>query len=200
MIKKVFFLFVLISTISFSQEKKLDSIKQLLETYKKEDTTRVSMLIDLTKYYHSRDFNDGLPLAQEALALAKKIGYKRGEGYSLNSLSTFYVIKGELDKGIAYALQAKKILEEIKDTDNLIFTHNLLARIYTKNQQPEKALELHIQELPLQLLVLGLFIIPKAIIKKQLKLQVTSFLFIKNTIKNLMLLIHRHYFLKVILV
>ena len=116
MIKKVFFLFVLISTISFSQEKKLDSIKQLLETYKKEDTTRVSMLIDLTKYYHSRDFNDGLPLAQEALALAKKIGYKRGEGYSLNSLSTFYVIKGELDKGIAYALQAKKILEEIKDT------------------------------------------------------------------------------------
>ena len=145
MIKKVFFLFVLISTISFSQEKKLDSIKQLLETYKKEDTTRVSMLIDLTKYYHSRDFNDGLPLAQEALALAKKIGYKRGEGYSLNSLSTFYVIKGELDKGIAYALQAKKILEEIKDTDNLIFTHNLLARIYTKNQQPEKALELHIE-------------------------------------------------------
>ena len=142
-------LFLLCGLTMWSQEKELDSIREVLKTYKVQDSNRVSMLIDLTKYHHTRVIDSALPLIEEAIEVSKKINYKKGEGYSLNALSTFNILKGNFDKATEAAMEARAILTEINDTDNLIFNNNLLARIYAKGGELDKALELNLENIKL---------------------------------------------------
>ncbi|MEQ6121349.1 tetratricopeptide repeat protein [Reichenbachiella sp. MALMAid0571] len=143
------FFILCLNLFTYGQNQELDSIKTLVETYKKDDTIRVNLLIDFTKYYTSRDINQNLPLIEEAMQISEKIGYKRGSGISLNALSTYYTLKGELDKALENALQAKELLQTINDHNNLIVTNNNLARIYGANKKHNKALEIHLQNVEL---------------------------------------------------
>jgi len=138
-----------ISAASFAQEKTLDSIGNVLKNYQKRDTLRVSMLVDYTKYYQVRNVDSMLPLVQEAIAISEEIKFKKGSGYSRNSLASYYLLKGELEKALQAALEAKSILEEINDVHNLTFNNNLLARIYVQNGQPDKALAMHLDNIKL---------------------------------------------------
>lgn len=150
MFKKYILAIILLNCcILWSQEQKLDSIKEVLKTYKVQDTNRVSMLIDLTKYHNTRVIDSALPLIEEALEISKKIKYRKGEGYSLNALSTYNLLKGNYDKATKVAMEARSILKEINDTDNLIFNNNLLARIYAKGGEFDKALELNLENIEL---------------------------------------------------
>ena len=144
-----FILLVFFTTVSFAQEKQLDSIGKVLKEYKERDTTRVSLLIEYTKYYQVRSVDSMLPLVQEAIDISEEIMYKRGVGYSRNALTSYYILKGEIDKALQAALEAKEILESIHDIRNLTFNNNLLARIYVNNDQPEKALAMHLDNIRL---------------------------------------------------
>ena len=142
----IFFSYI---SISFSQEKKFDSIKQVLKENKIQDTTRVSLLIDLTGYHQTRTIDSSLVLIDEALEISRKINFKKGEGYSLNALSTYYILKGQPEKAIEIAMDARTILERINDHHNLIYNNNLLSRIYTQSGELDKALELHLENIKL---------------------------------------------------
>jgi len=107
------------------------------------------MLVDYTKYYQVRNVDSMLPLVQEAIAISEEINFKKGAGYSRNTLASYHLLKGELEKSLQVALQAKTILEEINDVSNLIFNNNLLARIYVQNGQPDKALAMHLDNIKL---------------------------------------------------
>ncbi len=131
------------------QENKLDSVGKALKMYNVRDTTRVSLLIDYTKYHQVRDIDSMLPLVKEALEISQEINYTSGLGYSYNALATYNLMKGDIDEALKAALKAKNILLEINDVDNLTFNNNLLARLYVRNQQPKKALEMHLATLEL---------------------------------------------------
>jgi tetratricopeptide (TPR) repeat protein len=130
-----------------AQETELDSIKTQVENYKTRDSLRVSLLIDLTKYYTTRDHTQSLPLINEAIEIAKDIGYVRGEGYALNALSTYYTLTGELDSALVMALQAEKILLEVDDQENLLITYSTMARIYSANGKQDKALNIRLKNI-----------------------------------------------------
>lgn len=145
----ILFLFCLCNS-SFSQEQKFDSIKQVLKEHKtQQDTTRVSLLIDLTGYHQTRSIDSSLILIDEALEISRKINFKKGEGYSLNALSTYYILKGKPEKAIESAMEAREIIESINDQHNLIYNNNLLSRIYTQSGELNKALELHLENIKL---------------------------------------------------
>ncbi len=131
------------------QDSELDSIKNLVETYQTRDSVRVHLLINLTKYYTSRDINESRLLIEEAMEISKEIGYVRGLGVSLSTLSTTYVLKGELDKGLKHALRSREILDSLGDQSNLILTNGILARIYSASGKNDKALEIHLNNVEL---------------------------------------------------
>jgi len=143
------FSILFLNSFIYGQNQELDSIKNLLETYKTEDTIRVNLLIDFTKYYTSRDINQNLPIIEEAIQISEKIGYMRGIGISHNALSTYYTVKGELDKALENALKAKEVLQGMNDNKSLIVTNNNLARIYGTYKKHDKALEIHLQNIEL---------------------------------------------------
>ncbi len=145
----ILMLCLLLPRVFYAQDAMLDSIKNLVDTYQQRDSNRVSLLIDLTKYYYTRDINKNLPLIEEALAISEEIGFERGKGYSLNALTTYHAVKGQYDTALVHALKAKAILEAIDDKENLIFTHSNLARIYSENKKFEKALEIHLENVEL---------------------------------------------------
>ena len=134
---------------SFAQDVELDSIKNLVENYKEEDSIRVNLLIQFTKYHTSRDLNENVPLIEEALSISKKINYQKGIGMSLNAYSTFYNLKGEIDSAISKALQAKSILETLGDEENLLVTNGNLARAYFNYKQYDEALSFYLENVEL---------------------------------------------------
>jgi tetratricopeptide (TPR) repeat protein len=140
-------LIIHLTVTSYSQNLELDSIKKIVEDYKNEDTTRVHLLLSLTKYYTSGDISKSIPIINEALQISRKLDYKRGVGASLNALSQHYIVKGDLDQGLTNALKAKTILSELKDNKNLLITNSNLARIYTVIKKYDEALEIHLQNI-----------------------------------------------------
>lgn len=140
---------LLLPHMFYAQEAELDSIKHQVETYTKRDSTRVKLLIDLTKYYSTRDINQNRLLIDEAIQISEEIGYEKGKGYSLNALTAYHTIKGQYDTALTHALRAKALLEGIGDKENLIFTHGNLARIYSENQKYDKALAIHLENIEL---------------------------------------------------
>src|SRR5690349_14468092 len=70
-----------------AQSNTIDSLKQLLKTETK-DTSRVLLLNQLSKLYLAGKPDTAMVLAQEGLALAKKVGFVGGEAISLNRIAS----------------------------------------------------------------------------------------------------------------
>lgn len=147
--KQLAIIIFFLSVTSIAQEKSLDSIGQALQKHQDRDTTRVSLLIDYTKYHQVRNVDSMLPLVKEAIAISDELGYKKGAGYSRNTLATYFLMKGEIENALTKALEANTILQKINDISNLTFNNNLLARIYSRDGQPEKALAMHLNNIQL---------------------------------------------------
>ena len=132
---------------SYSQDTKIDSLIKEINAYKSDDSIKVKMLVKLAKNYISIDLNKNLTTIEEALALAEKIKYTKGEGVCLNALSQHYIVKGDLDEGLTHALKAKSILSAINDNENLLVTNSNLARIYNVTSKYDKSIAIHLQNI-----------------------------------------------------
>lgn len=141
------FLAILLHFEVRGQDAELDSIKNLVETYMVEDSVRVRLLINLTKYYTSRDLNESLPLIEEAVQISEKINYQEGKGDALNAFGTYYILKGELDKALSKVLEAKSILEKLGSQKGQIQANNNLARIYGVGGKHGKALKINLENI-----------------------------------------------------
>ncbi len=131
----------------YTQEKELDSIKNLVKRYSKRDSVRVNLLNQLTKYYTLRDISRSEILIKEAIDISEELGFSEGLGNSYTSYSIFYTQTGNYDKGLEYALKAKKIQDTIKDKEGLLLTNNCIARIYIDLEKPEEAIKIQLENL-----------------------------------------------------
>src|SRR5689334_18720881 len=83
-------IYLLFTFPGFSQEPPaVDSIKKRIDTAS-QDTLKVNLLDDLCWEYLNYDPQKSIPYAQEAIKLAKKIGYEKGEGRLLNTLGVAF--------------------------------------------------------------------------------------------------------------
>src|SRR6476646_3552462 len=90
MLKSFFFflLFSIICSLETSAQKKLDSLLNKLNRYKKEDTIRLNLLNNIAGEYKTSTPSKGVETADTAIALAKKL-------YDKLRLAEAYRIKGE---------------------------------------------------------------------------------------------------------
>src|SRR6266511_3729445 len=83
--KRSFLLSLIIacSNLLFAQSRVADSLKNLLNAHPQEDTTRVNLLNNLIPETRRIDRSQSAPFVEEALRLAQKLNYAKGEGYAL---------------------------------------------------------------------------------------------------------------------
>jgi tetratricopeptide (TPR) repeat protein len=116
--KKLMTLFVAIHLLQnlpvAGQTSASDSLKQLLQT-ERQDTTRVNLLNQLAVQYYFNNPDTALVFGQQALALARKTGFSRGEAGSLNRIGNVFSYTGNFAKALELYLEALKTAEALKD-------------------------------------------------------------------------------------
>jgi len=131
---------LLFPTLTFSQEKVIDSLKNELLQHKKNDTTKVNLLNALSYSYSSFDSKESKEKAQEANSLAKKLNYKKGEARSFLRFSNIHRKKSELDEAEECAMKALKIYEEINNQAGINSSYISLGNVAYYNNDTDKAL------------------------------------------------------------
>ena len=110
--RKIISCLLLIAFVSDSSAQITDSLKQALAVAK-EDTTKVNILVLLS--YYDGSYVNGLKLSQEALALAKKIKYEKGEAESMHQLANQFRIINNYSLAMHYYIESLKIKERLDD-------------------------------------------------------------------------------------
>jgi tetratricopeptide (TPR) repeat protein len=137
--KKVFlFLIFSLSIVRISaQAPQVDSLKKLLASTR-EDTVKVMALVNLG--FYDQSFQHGLDLAQEGLALARKIKYEKGEAACLHQIANQYSSISNYPVAIHYYLTALKIRERINDKREIPDSYFCIGFIYQEQGDYKNAI------------------------------------------------------------
>src|SRR6187431_2529255 len=73
------------SNLLFAQNAILDSLKALINNHPQQDTARVNLMNTVALEIRRIDRKQMIPYAEEALQLAKKLNYDRGEGRAITN-------------------------------------------------------------------------------------------------------------------
>src|SRR5690349_1635595 len=109
---KYLFISLWFSTISevMAQKSVMDSLLLALNTAK-EDTNKVNLLYQLSEKCESQE--DILLYAEQSLALAQKLSYKKGIANAFNNIGYVYDNLGQIQKALEYYSSSLKLQEEL---------------------------------------------------------------------------------------
>lgn len=121
---------ILCAFVSFAQNKAIDSLRTVLKTAK-EDTMRVKALNDLSyEYSLEANYDAEMSFATEALDLAKKLSWKKGQAAALSNIGGAFDGKGIYAEALKYYFASLKIREEIGDKKGIAYSYNNIGTIY----------------------------------------------------------------------
>jgi two-component sensor histidine kinase len=103
------------------------------------DTLRVRALDERCWALNQTKPDSALAYGQQALALARRAGYHRGELFCLNDLGTAYFYIGDYPTALRYHLAALRLARRPADRQALGFAYNGLANIYIKKDELTEA-------------------------------------------------------------
>jgi tetratricopeptide (TPR) repeat protein len=143
--KKLFIIlnaaFLILHSFCFSQQSKIDSLKNLLKTDKK-DTNKVIHLNKLCREYELTGNNDSAKsYGTTALQLAEQIKYKRGIATAYKGIGNIYSKQSDYVKALEYYLKALNLAEEIGDKALQATTLGNISPVYNNQGDYQKALD-----------------------------------------------------------
>ncbi|MCC5943725.1 MAG: tetratricopeptide repeat protein [Bernardetiaceae bacterium] len=104
------------------------------------DIERVDILNEL-RYYHTRnEFNTALDYANQALVLAQKIQYIKGEAAAYDGLGAVYEHLGDYGRALSYKIESLKVYESNNNVKGIAQTHNNIGVFYYRREDFEKSL------------------------------------------------------------
>ena len=141
MLKPLLFALLLFFTIIRvnAQQNNTDSLKQELATAK-EDTNKVWLLVDLSSRYRWSYPDSGILYAQQALQLAQKLNFTRGE---IGAYGTFHEIfsgKGNYPKALEASLKELELSEKSGDSTYIVWAYAGIGAVYYYSNDYERAL------------------------------------------------------------
>jgi tetratricopeptide (TPR) repeat protein len=119
----------------------IDSLKLRLENHPQQDTVRVNLLNDLAIEYRRFDKPKVPPVVEEALTLARKIDYAKGEGFALLNSGNILYDNVDYLGSVKYYDEAKDIFEKINDKDGLGSVLRSRGRAYMREGKYPEALD-----------------------------------------------------------
>jgi two-component system, NtrC family, sensor kinase len=96
------------SSTVFAQDKKTDSLRQLLSTTK-EDTSRVLLMEEIATTFIYSIPDTALFIAQQGLQLSNKIDFKKGQLLCLRATGNVFQSTGNYPRALEAYLQALKM-------------------------------------------------------------------------------------------
>ncbi|EDM45242.1 possible sensor protein [unidentified eubacterium SCB49] len=139
MSKQFCFIFLLIATFSFGQDSNWDTLSPELATYKKQDTIRLQLLLDATRYYEVRNLKDSDTLFKEAEKIAAQLNIPKFNGRLLLTQSRYKLLEGIYNLATDKLLLAIPLLEESNDQYYLREAAIIQAEIDRENDNFLKA-------------------------------------------------------------
>jgi two-component system, sensor histidine kinase and response regulator len=123
------FLWGAISTLS-AQQTKPDSLIQQLQIATS-DTNKINLMNELAWEYMTSEPEKTKKYAEEALALAEKVNFKRGEILALNYLGDYCRRQAQYAQAITYTTQSLKIAMSEKDSLGIADAYRLLGIVHS---------------------------------------------------------------------
>ena len=122
-----------------SQNARIDSLKRVL-TKSRQDTSRVMTLTRLSTGYSYYSTDTSIKLAQQALRLARRLNFAKGESRALEAISLTMRVNGDFPQALGYALKALAIAQTRHEPAELAWRINMIGLIYFDMGEPQKAL------------------------------------------------------------
>ncbi|MBX2947261.1 MAG: tetratricopeptide repeat-containing sensor histidine kinase [Cyclobacteriaceae bacterium] len=124
-------LFILIlQTTTFGQQTIFDSLELKLKG-SSSDLERVDLLNELSNRYLAYQPQQSKPLAEEALAIAKTIGYKRGEAVALNRIGEYEFRQSNYARAVEFTTESLRLAEQLKDSSIMAMAYRVLGNTNT---------------------------------------------------------------------
>lgn len=134
-----FVAFLLIFSASYSQNKKMDSLRAIYDS--SHDTSKVQILCQFARFYTANNPDTGEVISMKALQLAKKLNYNYGQALSYNILGYSLTTTGKFDEAISNLLKGLDIYEKMANKKGIANTCNSLANAYLGLNNSKKAEE-----------------------------------------------------------
>lgn len=127
-------------TVAVAQDN-LDSLVTLLNSNTVTDTSRVKLLVNIANTVVWNDASESLAYADQALELARQLGWQKGIAGSLRQKGVGFYHLSDFLKAIDVFHEALTVSEGLPDKNLIPSIYNNIANIYAELKQYNKALE-----------------------------------------------------------
>jgi tetratricopeptide (TPR) repeat protein len=131
-------LFVIESLATFGQTRQIDSLKRAL-TIVTVDSNKAKILWKLSDAYLPFKPDTSITLAQQGLAISKKIKYAEGKFWCLNEVANALSQMGDYPKALKFFLDQLKLAESDKSVRNIAVANMNICIVYAQQGEYRKA-------------------------------------------------------------
>jgi len=115
--------------VASAQQTQIDSLKQLLNK-RIADTSRVNLMVELSRQYYLQKPDSGLIYASQALAISKTTGNKKGEVRSLTQVGFSMWVLGNMPAASQTFISSLRIAEQLNDNWSIARNYDGISSIY----------------------------------------------------------------------
>lgn len=129
-----------------AQESAIDSLKSKLSVAS-DDTNRVYLLIELSRFNARSSPNDAIQFALDAKVLSDKLMFDNGKALALKYIGMAYYFQGKYLETIQYWQESLDLYETMGDTKGVANTLSNIGAIYFNQGDDTKAIEFYLKTL-----------------------------------------------------
>lgn len=123
------FCFFFMISLCNAQQRKIDSIQKLINSATS-DTQRINRVNAKIDVWSNVNYDSAIALARSNAEDARRIGYKKGEGYALLKISASSSFKGYYDTAASVLIEANKIFSGLHDSAGQSRTYSSFGMMY----------------------------------------------------------------------
>ena len=144
----IFFIFSFSTAIVFGQSKNLESLLKDLE-YAKEDTNKVSLLLDIEKKYFNIDLDSALYYNQMCEKLILKIDARQYKHRCFHDFVKIYHAKNDYKNALDYCLKSIKVAEQNNNKFQKATSYRAIFNLYHNLNMNDSAVKYAIYSIKL---------------------------------------------------
>ncbi len=133
--------FLAYSSFVFAQKDTFDSLRKAYQKNKQDTTLVQYMFIKSMEKYLTTNVDSGMLLSRQALALSRKIHYKKGEVQSLAGVATYLNISGDMPGSLKVTFEALPEAIKIHEMRTVASCYNTLGLTYSILKDNKKSLD-----------------------------------------------------------
>ena len=130
----------------WAQREKIDSLESILSS-QGQDTTKVNTLLALGTQIFRFEPEEAIRYSLEAIQLAEKIDYQKGQAYALKNMGLAYYVKSDYEKVLNYWKESLSIFQEIKDPLGVSNLLSNIGAVYFNQGNDAEALDYYLESL-----------------------------------------------------